>query len=260
MIGIIYKFSIRAKIKYDGNLPYYIGQHWERKSIEYFLSRQGYLGSGAIWQDIISGLKKKNPVNWFLFIKKEILYQSEKATQKTLDILEKYYIAKFHSLYNEHLGGCNILIGSSNGFGCVCAMANETIRKKVSKSLKIFFKTERGKELRKQISIMQKKHSPSEETRKKMSESTRGEKAFWYGKHLSEETREKLRQKALERYNSPYGEILRKKISNHPYKRGKDNPFYGIHRSGKDNPFYGHHHSEETKRILSEKHKKKKQS
>lgn len=32
----------------------------------------------------------------------------------------------------------------------------------------------------------------SEETKRKLSESKRGEKAYWYGKHLSEETKQKL--------------------------------------------------------------------
>ena len=35
-IGIIYKFTIIAKYKFDGHKPFYVGQHWEIKSVEDF--------------------------------------------------------------------------------------------------------------------------------------------------------------------------------------------------------------------------------
>lgn len=53
-----------------------------------------------------------------------------------------------------------------------------------------------------------------------------GENSWWYGKHLSDETKHKLREKALER-----------------------------DVRGNRNPFHGKQHSDETKRLLSEKRK-----
>lgn len=46
MIGIIYKFTIKAKYTKDGHKPFYIGQHWCR-SVDDFLCRDyPYYGSG----------------------------------------------------------------------------------------------------------------------------------------------------------------------------------------------------------------------
>ena len=48
MHGIIYKFTIISKYKFDGHRPFYVGQRWESKSIDKFLSRNcsNYPGSG----------------------------------------------------------------------------------------------------------------------------------------------------------------------------------------------------------------------
>ena len=64
----------------------------------------------------------------------------------------------------------------------------------------------------------------SEETKRKLSESHKGQHGYWNGKHLSEETKIKLSE-------SHKGLI------------------------GEKNPFHGKHHSEETKIKLSESHK-----
>jgi group I intron endonuclease len=61
----------------------------------------------------------------------------------------------------------------------------------------------------------------SEETRKKMSESKKGEKCYWYGKELSEDTRKKMSDA----------------------------------RKGEKHPLYGKQHSDEHKKKLSEANK-----
>ena len=58
--------------------------------------------------------------------------------------------------------------------------------------------------------------------KQKISESTKGEKSFWYGKHLSEETK--------------------KKISDSRIKNGS--------AKGENNPMYGKHHSKDTKEKI----------
>ena len=73
----------------------------------------------------------------------------------------------------------------------------------------------------------------SDEWRQKMS----GKNHPFYGRHHSEESKQKMSVK----------------------KKGENNPFYGRHHSeetlikfrGENNPFYGRHHSEETKQKIS---------
>ena len=94
------------------------------------------------------------------------------------------------------------------------------------------------------------------------------------GKHLSEETRKKLSAASKgNKYALGYkhSEEAKNKISE--AMKGEKNPFYGKHHSeesiqkiseahkgkylGKDNPFYGKHHSDELKKKLSEINKVK---
>lgn len=256
MIGIIYKFTILAKIKRDGHKPFYIGQHWEKRSIEYFLSRDSdYYGSGTIWLDSVDGLRRLRPDNWKSFIKREVLYGSDRITQRGLDALEEHFIKKYKSHYSNLNGGCNVLLGTANGFGSGSPAKDDIVRKKISKTVVEFFKTPRGLKVRKILRDNKLGKQVSDETKKKISESTRGDKSFWYGKHLSEETKEKLRIKAIERYNSPYGKELKKKVSNRKYLKGSEHQFYGKYLFGSLNPFYGRHHSEETKKKISEANK-----
>ena len=99
---------------------------------------------------------------------------------------------------------------------------------------------------------------PTEETKQKISESLKGEKNGFYGKHHTEETRQKISK------------------ANKGKLKGENNPMYGINvyeyikqRDGEDaviklkqkisesvkgekNGFYGKHHTEETKQKLKE--------
>lgn len=80
----------------------------------------------------------------------------------------------------------------------------------------------------------------SEETKKKIGEANKGLTGFWLGKHLLEETKQKLREKATGRLHS---EESRKKMSES--------------RRGEKNVMYGKHHSEETRKKISEANKGK---
>lgn len=137
MIGIIYKFTIVAKVKFNGQTPFYIGQHWEKRSVEFFkevsLNNQSirYFGSGALWNSCLKRLKKQNPNNWQYFVKREILYASKDITQRGLDTLERHFIKKYKSHYSNKNGGCNILDGAANSY-----VFDEYAKEKLSKSLR----------------------------------------------------------------------------------------------------------------------------
>ena len=129
MIGIIYKFTIIAKYKYDGHKPFYVGQHVGEDDFD------SYEGSGKIWNNFLDRLKKDYPKNWRKLVKREVLYKHE-CSQKTLDAMEAYYIKKCKSHYSYKLGGCNILWGTSNKFGSGSPMKDHNVAKRMAKTLK----------------------------------------------------------------------------------------------------------------------------
>lgn len=106
------------------NNKIYIGQC--TKSLE---KTENYLGSGTAIKQAIMKFGKEN-------FKKEILIK-DVSTQEELDSLEEFFITTFKS--NEREIGYNILKGSSNNFGSGSPMKIESVRKKVSKSLRIRF-------------------------------------------------------------------------------------------------------------------------
>lgn len=114
MVGIIYKFTVLARYKMDGHKPFYVGQHWESKDIEFFLSSNeyNYEGSGKIWNDFLDKLKKDYPKNWRKLVKREVLYV-HRCSQKALDAMEAYYIKKEKAHYSYKLGGCNVRWGGN---------------------------------------------------------------------------------------------------------------------------------------------------
>jgi hypothetical protein len=83
----------------------------------------------------------------------------------------------------------------------------------------------------------------SAETRKKISESMKGEKGYWFGKKLSEETCAKMSEAKM-------GEI------HSPERRKKNSEA----NSGENNPMYGKNHSLETRKKISEAKSGKKHS
>ena len=63
MIGIIYKFTLIEEYELNGHKPFYIGQHWEKRSVSEFISSETYYysGGGSIWNLYLKSLKKKTP-------------------------------------------------------------------------------------------------------------------------------------------------------------------------------------------------------
>lgn len=77
------------------------------------------------------------------------------------------------------------------------------------------------------------------ETRRKIGEANKGEKNYWYGKHLSEETKRRLSESKM---GHEVSEETKQKISKS--RKGK--------RVGKDHPMYGKHHSLEVREKISQ--------
>lgn len=256
MIGIIYKFTIVAKVTLDEHKPFYIGQHWEPVSVEHFLSRKSdYWGSGSLWREQISILKITNLTNWHNFIKREILFVSEKVTQNELDDLEEYYIKKEHAHYSEKQGGCNILWGTSYGWAGAPSK-DPIVKKKISEAQK---KQVWSEQRRKEMSEIQKRrfkeHPELRIQLSKINKKRTGENAPMYGKHHSEETKEKLRKANLGKKQSK--ETIEKVVSkisgeNHWTKKKK---FSNESREKMRISHIGKHHNKETKEKMSFSHK-----
>ena len=105
-----------------------------------------------------------------------------------------------------------------------------------------------------------------------LSEVNSGENHPWFGKHHSEETKEKMRISHLKENLSP--ETLEKMKQSHSDMHGENNPMFGKRHSEEskelmrqkriqwltenEHPFKGRKHTEETKRKISEAKKGKK--
>ena len=245
--GIIYKFTIVAKLKMDGQRPFYVGQHITTLNPEEFLSRDYYYyGSGSIWGDFIEKLRELNPNNWRCFIKREILFASDKVTQRGLDAMEAYYIKREKSHYSYKQGGCNVLWSATE-----IPTKNPIIAKKLGDIL-------RGRKL--PIEVVEKVRKAltgrklSFEVRNKIRKAALGKKHsnetklklrnIKLGSHASLETKEKL-SKSLKGKNLG-------KIRSEETKQKLSESHIGL-QAGQNHPMYGKHHSEETRRMLSEK-------
>lgn len=138
---------------------------------------------------------------------------------ESLNDLEEYLI----TLLNTQHNGYNTFSGGSS-------------RRHTIETLEKMSKAHKGKNVGKDNPFYGKKHSietlaklskshkgykHSEESKNRMSESRRGDKSFWFGKHLSQESKNKLRESHLNKYD------------------------------GDKNPFYGKTHTESTKKIIS---------
>lgn len=114
---------------------------------------------------------------------------------------------------------------------------------------------------------LQKNRVISEDEKKKQKElALKGEDHPWYGKHHTEETKQKIRESRKGKYSGEnhalYGrhhseETKKKMRENHADVSGENNPMYGADRSGTKGAFYGKCHTEETKNKISESRKGK---
>jgi group I intron endonuclease len=127
--------------------------------------------------------------------------------------------------------------------------------------------TNREKGYNTELSGIKGHYKHTEETKKKISETQKGEKGHMWGKHLTEETKRKMSEKLSGEKHPMYGkhhteetkEKLRKANS------GKNSPLYGTHlteeaknhlseiKKGENNYNYGKHLSEDTKEKISQK-------
>ena len=125
--------------------------------------------------------------------------------------LEQYYIKEYNT---KAPNGYNLTDGGDGIFGWE---VTEEYRQECSERVKHLHKE-------KKVGMYGKKHS--DETKRKMSEASKGKSKPWLiGRKLSPETIERLRQINLGRVSS---EETRKKISeNHHDVNGKNNPMYG---------------------------------
>lgn len=178
MIGIIYKFEIMSQVRFNGHKPFYIGQHWESNDVKFFLSysESNYIGSGAIWLRLVSNLRKKKPNNWRKFIKREILFQSDKISVNALNKLERFYIEKEKSTIDYNLGGCNIIIGAStevnpSQYDYVKEKIRRTLTGKLVGDKNPFYGHHHTEETRKKIKAKRKLQVITEEAKQKMKES-----------------------------------------------------------------------------------------
>lgn len=225
MIGIIYKFTIKAKYTKDGHKPFYIGQHWCRSVDDFICRDYPYYGSGAIWNDFLNRLKKDYPKKWRYFIKREVLCTVTNNSQKTLDRLEEFWIKREKSHYSFGIGGCNVLCGTANQFGSGSPAKDKIVRKKMSDAMQRRLK--QGWRPKNSLTLEHhKKHSEfMKEYFKTHQPHNKGkkipkEKHPMYGKHHSEESRRKMRE-------------------NHANVSGKNNPMYGVRLCGSKNPSFG---------------------
>jgi hypothetical protein len=236
-IGIIYKFTIIAKYKFDGHKPFYVGQHFGLDDFD------TYPGSGAIWTDFITRLKLDFPTCWRKLIKREVLYQRP-CSQRVLDKMEEYYIKKEESHYFYKKGGCNILWGTANNFGSGSPMKDPNVAAKCGKSVKKW--NQDNPEKRRKIEEKRLYKLNNSDYKKKISVTLKGRyignKNPNFGNFWTEEQKRKQSEKMKGRYygeNNPnYGnkwndEQKRKlkqklKISNHSVK--ENNPMFNKKR------------------------------
>lgn len=260
IFGHIYKTTFP-----DGMI--YIGQC---EKILNSKKEKAYFGSGYYFMKAQKEVGRQN-------LKKEILrlcYSLEEYNK-----WEHVYI-KSHKSDNPEFG-YNALSGSANNdncFGGMNPMRNEQARSKARESLKRFFETDEGWELRKKLSENAKKprseefkqkikdnweknghpmegKNHTEESRKKMSESRKEllqDKTNHpnYNKHLKEKTRNKISESLKEHHKNNVHPMTGKK---HSYETVEKIKKTCRTYTGKKNAFFGHHHTEENKRIASKR-------
>lgn len=230
----------------------YVGRSCNSKNIRARTDGSGYKNCTAFWNAI-------QKYGWENFIYRIL---EENIGYEDIDKRENYWINYYSTSTDEN--GYNLLKPEGEG-----KTYTDEVIKKLSDSHKGQTPWNKG------LSGVY-----SEEALKKMSDShigkMKGEKSPLYGKHLSEETKEKLRQYRGEKssmFGKHHTEETKKKISlgnmGHPGLVGEKNPMYGKHLSeeakekiskklkgkfaGEKNPMYGVHllPSEETRRKLS---------
>lgn len=148
-----------------------------------------YLGSGTLLKKAIKKYGKEN-------FKKEILESCE--TNDELVMREEYWLNYYDAgnnplFYNLH----------NKSIGCGAGEQHPFYGKRGNSHPN--FGRKHSKETRNKMSLGQTGKIRSEETRKKMGDSNRGEKHYLYGKSPSDETRMKLSEARTGEKNHMYG-------------------------------------------------------
>lgn len=233
MIGIIYKFTILAKVRYDGHKPFYIGQHWCKSKDDFLCRDYPYYGSGTIWLKCIKKLKKSNSDNWRFFVKREILCVITNNSQKTLDKLEEFWIKREKSHHSYELGGCNVLWGTANEFGSSNPMSDSLVVEKARNKISEWWKEH--PEARVELSKRRKNTKTKKEIRDKISNSLKGKfegkKNPMWGKKASDDTRRKMSiAQSARKHRKPHSDYTKKLIALTRKKYvGDKHPLYGCH-------------------------------
>jgi hypothetical protein len=200
-----------------------------------------YIGKGKVNRAFSSNRTINRPKD-----KSRIIFLKQNLTEDEAFKHEIYMIAVFG---RKDLGTGILHNRTDGGEGPSGAVRSEEFKIKSSESKKGKNNPQYGKRGKNSHNYGK---SPSEETRKKLSERQKGEKNHNYGKSPSEETRKRMSEAQKGENNPMYGksrsEESRKKQSE--ALKGK----YG----GEKHYLYGKSPSEETKRKLSKANKDKK--
>lgn len=271
MDGIIYKFTIVAKYKFDNNKPFYVGQHWEMNGKQYFLSQDesNYPGSGSIWINFVEKMKSEHKKCWRKLIKREVLFYSENCSQKVLDKMEEYFIKHEKAHYSYKLGGTNIAWGG-NGSKTdestkiklreinLGKKLSDVTKKKMSESRKGIKIKDSAKKKMSLSKIGDKNPMKNKEVREKVSKSNLGKISWNRGKKTSEETRNKMSSSHIGKTPWNKGIKMSEEFKNNLSDKLKGRKLSDEHRNAiqkyvsENHPFKGKHHTEETKKRLSE--------
>lgn len=161
----------------------YVGKH------DGNIFNDNYFGSGVAWNNVVNKYGKE-------CIERNIICTYE--TKEEGNNLEMFYIDKYKNQFKERC--LNIAIGGQGGN--LGGEVNKRISMAVSGENNGMYGKKLSVESRKKISDKLKKiqHKPNlgktldSEWREHLSESHRGENAYWLNKHHSEETKQKIRE------------------------------------------------------------------
>lgn len=150
-------------------------------------------------------------------------------------------------------GSCKGMVFSGRKLGAM----SQAHKDAVSKGLKEFYQTERGKELAEEISKRSKGHKKPEGFGEKVSRSHKGEKHYLYGKKMPQETRDKM--SAVRKGKKPSPESIQKAVlSRKKTMEGRERkPLSPETLEKMRQAQLGRKHSEETKKKISEGNKGK---
>lgn len=259
---VVYKMTLLT------NNKIYVGQHSDDTD-NFDLFYKTYWGGGSIWRNYLKNLKNKYPTEWKNFIKKEILFHSQNCSQNALDKMERFWIIKLNSYWNNGNGiGFNLndaIPGHRVSDETKIKLSKSRLGKKLSRETieKIRLGNlgkVRTKEQRQKYSEAQKlrfKHNPagfagktfSEESKRKISKRLTGLKRTKEQRQRISEARKKLHLKHTDeekkiqslKLKEYYRTHIHPNLGRHlteEHKKNISKSFKGL-LTGSKNPMYG---------------------